>query len=59
MTTIEKWIDASLKIMEENCSICREHFQKGNVNLLVEQSKALKKHVDSFIDFLERKSKFE
>jgi hypothetical protein len=58
MTTLEIWINASLKIMEDNVEILRECQTKGDIDLLIEQSISLKKHVDSFLDFLEKRRKF-
>jgi len=58
MTTIQTWIDASLKIMEDNVEIMREWFEKDEIDLIIEQSKALQKHLISFIDYLEKKRKF-
>ena len=57
MTTFETWIDASLTIMDENLGILRAAQIRNDIDILIEQSKAMKKHVDSFIDFLERKRK--
>jgi hypothetical protein len=58
MTTLETWIRASLIIMKENLIICDELFEKGQIDLLWEQTKSFKKHLDSFIEFLERQKKF-
>ncbi len=58
MTTLETWIDVSLKIMEDNVEILRAAQGKNDLDILVEQSKCLKKHVDSFLDFLEKRRKF-
>ena len=55
MTTLETWIDASLTIMDENLGILRAAQTRNDIDILIQQSKAMKKHVDSFIDFLERK----
>ena len=57
MTTLERWIDASLTIMDENLGILRAAQSRNDLDILIEQSKAMKRHVDSFIEFLERKRK--
>jgi hypothetical protein len=59
MTTIQIWIDASLNIMEENVAIMREWFEKNEIDLIIAQSKTLQKHLVSFIDYLEKKRKFD
>ncbi len=58
MTTLEKWIDFSITVMEENVAILKECQKAKKTDLLVIQAKTFKKHVDSFIDFLEREGKF-
>jgi hypothetical protein len=58
MTTIQIWIDASIKTMKENISIMEEWFQKNEIDLVIEQSKVLQKHLISFIGYLEMKRKF-
>jgi hypothetical protein len=58
MTTIQIWIDASIKTMKENISIMEEWFQKNEIDLVIEQSKVLQKHLISFIEYLEMKRKF-
>ena len=55
MTTLETWIDASLTIMDENLGILRAAQSRNDIDILILQSKAMKNHVNSFIDFLERK----
>lgn len=58
MTTLQVWVDASLNIMEENVGILRAAQARDDLDILIEQSKAMKKHVDSFLDFLEKRRKF-
>jgi hypothetical protein len=58
MTTIEMWIDAQLSTLEENVKILREWQEKNSVDKFIIQLWAMKKHVDSTIDFLERKKRF-
>lgn len=57
MATLELWIDASLKIMEENLAILMAAQTRNDLDILIEQSKSMKKHVDSFIQFLEMRRK--
>jgi len=57
MTTLETWIDASLTIMDENLGILRAAQARGDLDILIQQTKAMKKHVDSFIAFLEMRKK--
>ena len=56
-TPLETWIDAALKIMEDNLVILRECQLKKENDLLTKQVRSLKKHVDSFLDFMERRKK--
>lgn len=58
MTTLETWTDFSITVMEENIRILRECEAKREYSLLIEQAKALHKHVESFIDYLEKVRKF-
>ena len=58
VTTIQIWIDASIKTMKENIGIMEEWFQKNEIDLVIEQGKVLQKHLISFIDFMEKKRKF-
>ncbi len=55
MTTLQIWIDASIKTMKENIEIMEELFKKNEIDLVIEQSKVLQKHLVSFIGYLERK----
>lgn len=55
MTTIEIWINAQISTLEENVKILREWQDKNSMDKLIIQLWAMKKHVDSTIDFLERK----
>lgn len=57
MTTLQTWIDASLNIMEDNIGILRAAQARNDLDILIEQSKSMKKHVDSFLDFLEKRRK--
>lgn len=58
MTTIEIWINAQISTLEENVKILREWQDKNSMDKLIIQLWAMKKHVDSTIDFLERKKRF-
>ena len=55
MTKLALWIDACLKVMKDNVAIIEECYQQNQMDLMIEQSKVFKKHIDSFIDFLEKK----
>ena len=59
MTTLEAWKDFSITVMEENIKILRELNLKNQNDLMIEQGKALKKHLDSFVEYLERVKKSE
>jgi hypothetical protein len=58
MTTFEIWIDAQLSTLEENVKILRECQGKNSNDKLIIQLWAMKKHIDSTIDFLERGRRF-
>ncbi len=58
MTTLAKWIDFSITVMDGNMSAIRECQKAGKIDLILIQAKAFKKHLDSFIEFLEREGKF-
>jgi hypothetical protein len=55
--TLELWIDAQVVTLQECTGILSE--VKNDVDKLIVQLRAIKKHVDSTIDFLERKRKFQ
>jgi hypothetical protein len=55
MTTLNLWINASLNILQDHLYICKEI--KNDLDKLIIQAYALKKEVDSFVNFLERKKK--
>jgi hypothetical protein len=55
MTKLAIWIDACLRVMKDNVEIIEECYQKKQMDLMIEQSKVFKKHIDSFIDFLEKR----
>jgi hypothetical protein len=57
MPTLSLWMEASLKVMEDNLSILRELHEKGQAELVIEQAKHFKKHVDSFLDFLQERKR--
>ncbi len=56
MKNLYEWIDANITILEESVRILRE--QRDNIDKVIIQSWATKKHVDAMVDFLERKKKF-
>lgn len=58
MKTFEMWIDAQICTLEENVKILREWQEKNSNDKLIIQLWAMKKHIDSTIDFLERKKRF-
>ena len=58
MTTFEIWIDASLDIMKNNLDLLRELRKEENLDGLIIQGYSLKKNIDSFVDFLEKRKKF-
>ncbi len=58
MITLEMWIDAQIATLEENVKILRELQDKNSLDRFIIQFWATKKHVDSSIDFLERKKRF-
>ncbi|MDD1778543.1 MAG: hypothetical protein LUQ65_10280 [Candidatus Helarchaeota archaeon] len=58
MTTIEMWLDAQISTLDENVKILRECQDRNSMDRLIIQLWAMKKHVDSTLDFLERKKRF-
>ena len=54
MAKLIVWVTASLKIIWENINILEECYEKQEYGLMANQLQALKKHVDSFIELLER-----
>jgi hypothetical protein len=58
MITIETWIDAQISTLDENVKLLREFQEKNSIDRLIIQLWAMKKHVDSTLDFLERKKRF-
>lgn len=57
VTDIYAWIDAQVDICKNNVEILEEN--KMNIDKMIIQFWCLKKHVDSTLDFLERKKKYE
>ena len=58
MTTMETWLEASLDIMKNNFDLLSELKEEGDLDKLIIQGYSLKKNVDSFVDFLEKRKKF-
>ena len=58
MTTLQTWIDASIDIMKNNIAVLEELREGDYFDKLIIQSYCLKKNIDSFIDFLEKRRKF-
>lgn len=57
MTTLEIYVRANIDTMQENIELLKE---LGNdVDRLVIQGYVLKKHLDSFIGYLEQRRKFD
>ena len=56
MTKLALWIDVSIKVMKDNIEIIEECYQKNRMDLMIEQARIFKKHIDSFIDFMEKRS---
>ncbi len=57
MMNIYDWIDTQIDTIV-NCVGClKEH--KENIDRVIVQLWALKKHIDATIDFLERKKRFQ
>ena len=54
MTTLETWVNFCTDILVDNLKLCAIYSKKGEHELLLGQMRAMKKHVDSYIDFLER-----
>lgn len=52
------WIDASFRTMREKFRTCVTCWVENDYDSLIERAKDLKKHLESFIDYLERKRKF-
>jgi len=52
MTTLCAWIEANTDIMKDCIDLIIE--KRDNIDILIIQLWALKKHTDSMIDFLER-----
>jgi len=55
MATLAIWIDVSLKVMKENVEIIEEWYHKNQMDLMIKQAKVFRKHIDSFIDFMEKR----
>ena len=55
MARLALWIDVSLRVMKDNIEIIEECYHKKQVDLMIQQSRTFKKHIDSFIDFLEKR----
>ena len=53
------WIDMSFRTMREKFRTCVTCWTKNEYDLLIDNAKDLRKNLDSFIDYLERKRKFE
>ena len=56
---LDIWIDTSLRCMREKFRTCATCWVHGEFDLMIENAKDLKKELNSFIDYLERKRKFE
>ena len=56
--TFQTWIDASIDIMKNNIAILDELKEGNYFDKLIIQAYILKKNVDSFVDFLEKRKKF-
>ena len=55
MTTLDQWINASIDTARNSVDCLDE--LKANPDRLLIQARALKQHVDSFVEFLERQDK--
>jgi hypothetical protein len=58
MITIELWIDAQICTIENCVGILRECEKEKSIDKIIIQLWAMKKHIDSTLEFLERKRKF-
>ena len=57
MTKLALWIEVSTKVMRENVDIIEECYRKKELDLMLQQCQAFRRHIDSFMDFLkERKA---
>lgn len=53
------WMACALAVMKENISIIEGWYEKGEMVLVIEQTKAFKKHIDSFLEFLLERQKLQ
>ena len=55
MAKLAIWIDASLRVMKDNIEIIEECYRKRDLDLMLQQSRVFREHLDSFCDFLEKR----
>lgn len=55
---LSSWIDLSFRSLREKFTICVTCWVNDEYDLLIDNAKNLKKDLDSFIGYLERKRKF-
>ncbi len=59
MTTLELYIKAHYDIMENHLNICREQENIEKLDNAIIQAIIMKKQVESLIDYLQKRKKFE
>jgi hypothetical protein len=57
--TLDLWVDSCFRAMREKFRVCVTCWTKNEYDLLIENAKDLRKNLDSFIDYLGRRKKFE
>lgn len=55
MTKLSTWVEASLKIFEDNIKCLEECYKQKQFDLMILQTRALKEHTDSFLSLLEKR----
>jgi hypothetical protein len=59
MVDLNKWIKYSLQVLSDQIDICSEHLEKGNIDLIVEQGKVVRRNLDCFLDFVQKRRQSE
>ena len=56
--TFKIWIEASLDIIKNKLNLLYELKEEGDLDKLIIQGYVLKKEIDAFVDFIEKRKKF-
>lgn len=55
MTDIQKWIKYAFTCLKDQMEIAITHFEKGDMELMTEQTRILQRNLNTFMTLLERK----